>query len=283
MNLFIISPQRSGSTLLRLLLNGVEGITIPNETHFFSQRGFSEENWSKKFWEKTRLNYEEVKNFSRLSEIHEVLGGQDIVGDKTPENLNNLVEIVKTYGSAKFIFLYRDPKEIIFSLENRGWQGPFFINRYLYLHFYLSAIRDVIQMVDVHFVRYEDLVERPEKVIVDCCSFLGLQINKKEIITSFDTDNLADYEINTGIHESLLAGQITNMSRGYVLSSRQLSKLQKIDVKTLDELERFRSCNKIVYKLNRVLSVLFQLISKIVPRRVINYRRNIRLKLRKSE
>lgn len=201
--LFIVGLSRSGTKLVRDLLNNHPLISIPDyETHFipslidlnkdrFHFKKSIELVENSKFYK----NYKDVKaiditavkeslnnsEFKLTSFIEWVLKfysgigdtkGNFIWGDKTPKNLRFLTQIRKVYPNCKFIHIIRDPRDRTMSMKNTWWKS---IKRSAYL--WNKEIKDSQNYLDDKNyveVKYEDLVSRPEIILSKLCRYLGV-------------------------------------------------------------------------------------------------------------
>lgn len=141
----IISTKRSGSTLLRTLLNATQMVYIPKESHIFSIDNMFELDFNvfkDNVIKKDRLDINKYSNCENFDEFFNCYFRQVvdekklpnlIYGEKTPENIDHIKNILYYNPKMKFIILERNFYDTILSLENRGWEGPFFLNRLNYL------------------------------------------------------------------------------------------------------------------------------------------------------
>ena len=154
--IFILGMVRSGTTLLRSILDNHPSIFIPRETSFFylieeykskfkifdtEKINFNEFwNWYKEGRRFTylELDEEEVKRNFQLSDKSGVIKIFDSVmltnmklhskvrwGEKTPGHESYLKEILHYYPNSKLIFVIRDPRAIYASLNNVPWGKQF--------------------------------------------------------------------------------------------------------------------------------------------------------------
>lgn len=275
MNFFIISAQRSGSTLLRLLINSNPGFSVPQETHLFKHRNFKNLQYSRKFYENTKLEGLKIPEKVSLDRFISLnFNNNDIIGDKTPENIDNLRAIREYYPEAKFVLLFRSPVQIFLSLENRGWQGPTALNRYIYIHKCIAKMQKLNSTANTFLVDYEKMVTHTEDVLRDIFSFLGLE-TAHDIIKNVNINNVQAFELETGIHKSL-SNPISVHNRNGLLSPKLSSLLNKIWIKNEEDLQAFHPYSDWVYNLNDIVILFFNKIARLVPKSVINKRRKYR-------
>jgi len=205
---FIVGVNRSGTTLLRLILNAHPRIAIPEELNYFNP-------WIDAHWADRAPD---AKGFRRRVHwyLHEklpagVLPGIDLKtledevvaraemydwravyegalsawadrhgkarwGEKTPGNLFYVDTLRTMFPEAQFLHLVRDPRAGVQSMQKTSFFGEDIainaLNRRKYLREGLH--RDATMPSDRWMrVRYEDLLHAPEKTTRTLCDFLG--------------------------------------------------------------------------------------------------------------
>lgn len=205
--IFIVGCGRSGTTLLRLILNRHSSISIPEETWFFPQLYrelpdlLREENWRKSIAERVlQLNSIHFPNLAADSLENALLGtGKDDVagiislvnrefmtregkrrwGDKTPGYVLHLRHIKKLFPKAKVIHIVRDGRDVVPSILKYWSVGPqtnSFLETAVYWRDHVTAgMKDGPKYFGDQYieVRYEDLVTKPEDTVTKICGFIG--------------------------------------------------------------------------------------------------------------
>lgn len=207
--IFVVGVPRSGTTLLRLLLNAHSKIAIGPETHFFKQVWALREKygdlakhenlqalWSDYTGEKS---FEDFR-FEDISSVEETIfsssksyagllkdlltlyaqrEGKLIWGEKTPEHLFNVEEILEWYPTARIVHVIRDPRAVCSSLTKVPWSSDDLIsnarvwNRYLEHAEQLKGKPGIAsRMLEV---LYEDLIANTEDTLIRICEFLDLE------------------------------------------------------------------------------------------------------------
>ncbi|MFD0902533.1 sulfotransferase family protein [Actinomadura sediminis] len=173
---FILSTVRSGSTLLRAILDGHSRLHAPHETHLgdiaveFKSRqvarsmeafGHSERELRFLLWD------------ALLSERVERSGKKYLV-NKSPNDLFIREEIVECWPDARFVFLLRHPGAIL-----RSWQAarPYLEPEDVLgdIVSYAEALESARRELPGLTVRYEELTRDPATVVQGVCEFLEVQ------------------------------------------------------------------------------------------------------------
>jgi hypothetical protein len=202
---FVVGATRSGTTLLRLMLDAHPELATPSETHFIPElvaarekHGASPERMlelltSHRRWGDFQMDPDElaarwaqtdpltgpnaVRAFFHL--YGEKLGKPDRWGDKTPGYVKHMREIQAYLPEARFVHLIRDGRDVALSVLKQPW-GPQTIeaaaekwrSRVLrgrsqqpYLGFYME-------------VKFEDLVLHTERELRRICEFVELEFDE---------------------------------------------------------------------------------------------------------
>jgi hypothetical protein len=205
---FIVGVGRSGTTLLRLLLDAHPEIAVTPETHWLrgvvrkllanprDAVGVREEILSDPFWADMGISDQEFEtviashNHERpgdtLRKIYHLYGSghnASRVGDKTP--LHNLAmhDIARILPEAHFIHVIRDGRDVAVSYRDL-WFGPGRDVRAAAM-LWLWRIRETRQQAQFlpHYleVRYETLVSDPEKVLQTIAHFIELPFDPVQL------------------------------------------------------------------------------------------------------
>ncbi|MFL6289713.1 MAG: amino acid adenylation domain-containing protein, partial [Thermoanaerobaculia bacterium] len=210
---FLLSPPRSGSTLLRVLLAGHPRLFAPPELELLNfntladrraaytgRDSFSLEGLIRAVMEIRGCGPEEaaetVEAWERegwtvrraYGRLQEWLGDRVLI-DKTPSyalDLEILRRAEADFDGARYIHLLRHPYGMIHSFEEARLEQVFFryghpfTRRELAELIWLVSQENILRFLDGvpaqrrHLVRFEDLVRDPEPVLRGICGFLGL-------------------------------------------------------------------------------------------------------------
>lgn len=204
--IFIVGCGRSGTTLLRLILNRHSRIAIPEETWFFPQlvgelpelmRG----NWglriSKRILDLNKVHFpdltiralEEVLTKINPTDIPSIVAsvnieymsrtGKNRWGDKTPGYVMHLPLIKKLYPEAKVIHMVRDGRDVIPSILKYWSVGPQTASLIETAFYWKKHVNSGVELgaklfgVNYMELKYEDLAIDAESTIKKVCEFIG--------------------------------------------------------------------------------------------------------------
>jgi LPS sulfotransferase NodH len=173
---FIMSTVRSGSTLLRSLLNAHSEIHAPHELHIRRLRVTIRTSIATKAMGLLRLNEADLEHllWDRVLQRELQLSGKRILVDKTPSNIWAFERIRTVWPDARFIFLLRHPASIAESwaeANTHRWNRAEALNDSVR---YMKALQRARENATGLTVRYEDLTADPEAVTRQICDFLGV-------------------------------------------------------------------------------------------------------------
>lgn len=203
---FLVGAQRSGSTLLRLILNAHSEIAIPEDADFLkplltkgATSGFisgdslvNTSNYLKanphfKLWGYDYDRYlSDLQKRGRITvaglmdEIFSLYAereGKKIWGDKSPSFFRRLDVLSSLFPDARFIHIVRDGRDAFESLRSmdpsKNDPGVMAIEWSYKLARIEKALKNILP-ANTLTIRYEDLLDDPEKTIKDCCSVIGV-------------------------------------------------------------------------------------------------------------
>ena len=233
--IFILSPPRSGSTLLRVMLAGHPQLFAPPELEllgfntlderraaFSTRYGFwlegtiraimqvrgCDADRANKIMQECESQNMSVKQFYRL--MQEWASGRTLV-DKTPSyalDISVLNRAEEYFDNAIYIHLLRHPHAMIRSFEEAKLEQVFFryqhnfSNRELAELIWVVSQQNIVSFLEAvprerkYNVRFEELVKQPSKVLEGICGFLGLEFQSEMMQPYLEKQN----RMTDGIH-----------------------------------------------------------------------------------
>jgi hypothetical protein len=197
---FVVGVTRSGTTLLRLMLDSHPQLAVPPETHFaldviaaFKQGPVSPERFveivtTHRRWPDFGLDDGVLR--ARVCEVRPLAAGPALRafyryyadeagkprwGDKTPGYLRKMATIEKALPEARFVHLIRDGRDVAVSITGLHF-GPRSVPEAA--HRWAKRIRVAREQGArvSHYMelRYEDLIRDPEQALRRICDFVEL-------------------------------------------------------------------------------------------------------------
>jgi hypothetical protein len=173
---FVICTLRSGSTLLRVLLDSHSKVRAPHELHLRYVSVHFDQQWSERSMAELGLDTKSAEYllWDRLLQRELAASGKELIVDKTPNNVFIVDRLRECWPDARFIFLLRHPAAIARSRKAvLGEKADDEKNAGL-IRRYCEALEQARRDYDGHTVRYEDLTADPERETRAICKFLGI-------------------------------------------------------------------------------------------------------------
>ena len=199
---FIVGVGRSGTTLLRMMLDSHSQLTIPPETHFIPQlvdlfelsEHVSPERaveivTSERHWGDFAISSDELLERFRgvdpftpgdairtFFQLYAERQGKPYWGDKTPIYMKRMLLIEQVLPEARFIHLIRDGRDVALSRARRALRDPAPVSKTAqrWQTRIQKARRQQRKLGFYMEVRYEDLVVDTEPSLRGICDFLDL-------------------------------------------------------------------------------------------------------------
>ena len=197
---FIVGSARSGTTLLRLILNAHPDVAVPPESRFITElwtgqrevelRAFLKalavhkrfETWdlpievvAEEIGTTTQVDYADAVSaaFSAYARVN----GKSRWGDKTPRYVEHIELLATLFSGARFIHLVRDGRNVALSYANVPF-GPKTVGKAaaLWRTRVIAGRTGGAALGGKRYleIRYEDLVEDPAGETKEICEFLDL-------------------------------------------------------------------------------------------------------------
>jgi hypothetical protein len=197
---FVVGATRSGTTLLRLMLDAHPDVGIPSETHFFKKlirtserRTITPEQLADKIighkrWgdfhleeDDLRARFAAIEPFNLSDALRGFYGlyaekqGKTRWGDKTPGYLRYMDQIELVLPEARFIHLIRDGRDVALSVLPMNW-GPETVTEAAELWVERVTLARENGRTVSHYmeVKYEDLITDTEGELRGVAEFLDL-------------------------------------------------------------------------------------------------------------
>ncbi|WP_226663874.1 sulfotransferase family protein [Microbulbifer aggregans] len=189
---FVIGPLRSGSTLLRLLMNHHPNIYMFGEFEgaVSQAQGNSWPNIHD-YWRFVKtdrqtsamnLSIDETLDYPQLVKSflaqHYARNPQSVIGASVHSRVDLLL---KLWPDARFIHLYRDPRDVARSCIGMGWVGNVYEGTKIWVQFEQrrKKLREQERPGQSITVSYEVLVSNPDSELARVCEFLSLPYDEE--------------------------------------------------------------------------------------------------------
>jgi hypothetical protein len=173
--IFIISAIRSGSTLLRCILNSHSRLHAPHELHLTDLSVSITSTYAALAMTTSGLDVEELEHLLWDRVLHRSLqtSGKEHIVDKTPGNALRWSRLVNCWPHARFIFLLRHPAQTLQSAYEANPVRPPEETKDIVLRL-MAGVEDARLNLPGLQVRYEQLTDQPHQVAAEICAHLGV-------------------------------------------------------------------------------------------------------------
>jgi hypothetical protein len=172
---FVLSSIRSGSTLLRVMLNTHSAIHAPHELHLTGLQVSFAGRYVTKAMREIELDPNNLQYllWDRVLHRELVRHGKRILVNKTPNDALMWQRIIECWPDVRFIFLLRHPAAITdsWARARKGWSRNEVADD---VRRYMVAVEDAREQHGGLSVRYEDLTTDPERETRRVCEFIGV-------------------------------------------------------------------------------------------------------------
>ncbi len=211
--IFIVGCDRSGTTLLRLMLNQHPKLYIPSESGFIPKLAHKRDEYGDftqpyQRWFFIRdlqvsratsmsssfsifgLSLEEADNalattapmsypnaVSTLFRAAAQKKGKECWGDKTPKYIFDMNHLTDLFPKAKFVHVIRDGRDVASSIIKLGWRNSF-LQAADYWQERVQAgmlAGSILGKNKYYELRYEDLITNPDQALKSLCTWLDLE------------------------------------------------------------------------------------------------------------
>ncbi|GHH81503.1 sulfotransferase family protein [Streptomyces capitiformicae] len=206
---FIMSPVRSGSTLLRMLMNAHSRLHSPHELHIRRLEVGYGSKLSQKAMSALDLERGDLEHllWDRVMHRELVKSGKDFIVEKTPSNAFVHERIRDCWPDARFVFLLRHPVSIAQSWHEGDPDKRTYDEAAADALRYMKAVDKARKGLTGHTVRYEDITADPEQEMRRLCEFLDLDFEP----TMLDYGKKDDAQVVKGLgdwRDKIKTGQV---------------------------------------------------------------------------
>lgn len=189
---FLVGAERSGTTLLRLMLDHHPEIAWCNEFEY-SVDCISEEGQ----WPPLNSYYEWLETHRIFQAtgflIDRSLGYPDLMTSFLLQKLNrdqksiigatvhrHFDRLLKLWPNARFIHILRDGRDVAKSCIAMGWAGNFWTGaeRWIDAEQLWEKVKEILPTDRYLEVTYEQLITNPENTLADVCKFIGVNYDQ---------------------------------------------------------------------------------------------------------
>ena len=198
---FIVGSARSGTTLLRIILNAHPRVTVPPESRFVTElwrgsdqadvttfltalgdhRQFRSWNLPVELVEAELQGRETVPYADAIEAVYRAYAkraGKERWGDKTPRYVERIPFLAELFPEARFVHLVRDGRDVALSYANVPF-GPKTVAKAaaLWARRVRMGVADGRPLGESRYkeFRYEDLVDDAEATTKSLCAFLDIE------------------------------------------------------------------------------------------------------------
>ena len=235
---FMVGFPRSGTTLLDTILRSHKDIQVLEELPMVSkmEAAVPGKNTTEKL-EKMNKGDIQAAQLAYLKEArkHVDFKRSKIVVDKLPLNLAEAALISKIFPRSKFLFVLRHPLDAVLSCFMQNFKLNEAMSNMLELDdivklydnvmdiFYLSVER---YSLDIHLVKYEELIEDMKKEVSDILKFMDLKWDEQ--VLHYQKTALSRNEIRTPSYAQVIQPLYKNATYRWINYSNELEAYKPI-------------------------------------------------------
>lgn len=178
---FIMGTQRSGTTLLRLILDSHPNIAVGFESGFMRAVDTIKQlpgwNYGKNWYQRYGMDEDDlnarVRDFyTGIFSDYAASQGKQRWGEKTP-NLAPMAEMAHIFPDAQFVCIVRHVGAVTASLKRWDYTFERAVSYWIQSNRRVRRLAPTLGGDRLHVCRYEDLVREPRAVLEPLMSFLG--------------------------------------------------------------------------------------------------------------
>jgi hypothetical protein len=232
---FVVGCPRSGTTLLRAMLDSHPELAVPGESYFIVELAprFAPR-WWRRFdrdrctdalvaherfvhWEldetevRAAVAREQPRDYASLLRVlyaeYARAQGKSRYGDKTPNYVLDIPTLAALFSEARFVHVVRDGRDVALSVTEIEEWGPAKVEgaaRYWARHVEAGRTAgDALGPQRYLEVRYDALVDEPEATLRAVCAFVDLPFARSMLAYPQRFDVLVSSNLQPEIHERL--------------------------------------------------------------------------------
>jgi hypothetical protein len=264
--IFIVGMPRSGTKLLRELLNQHSEVSIPraetnflpyfaknfykygdlsnrsnfnrfyydiSRTTFFSYIAGAKQIWDIEQWYKSveATDFSISSVLSAFYELHAKNEQKSIWGDKTPSHIGQIPLIKTLFPSSKIIHIYRDVRDYCLSMR-KAWGKNIYRASERWVEDIERCQRDGSAVGSNSYLelQYETLIDNTEKEIRKVCDFCNIQFEKQMIVPRYAVEKVGDAKG----HFKVLKGNYNKWKKQ--LTPKEVRKIEEISGSLMNSL-----------------------------------------------
>lgn len=233
--LLVVGAERSGTTMLRTMLDGHHDLAVLYEPHVITEldspavrhgdgsvhlgrfaKAFVEHRWFPR-WEMTPGEVTDVlaaadpvyyaEAVRCLYAHYAAVRGKSRYGDKSPSYIEQMLRIGEALPEGRFVHLVRDGRDASRSLQQAPWGPEDFAGCVRQWRDWVEAgLRAGARLGPGRYlqVRYEDLVGDPQRVLEAVCAFVDLTFDEQMLSFHRRADDVLRHE-RPNYHRNLSA------------------------------------------------------------------------------
>ncbi len=231
--LFIVGASRSGTTLLRLMLNAHPRIAIPHEFKYFAvvNKYAKQGLWKNPLDDRTfedivdaflakrdhvfeDMGLEHVKSKILEDSDRTIAGpfrvaarewmshyGKSVWGEKTPYHLFYADVLIEMFPEARFVYMMRDPRAVVRSMNKiEYFSDDTVLNALNWKRAAtvgLTGLKKAVPSDQYMVLKYEDLALDPQHFLEILCDFIGEEFDDQMLSFYKDSSKYMAPEIKT--------------------------------------------------------------------------------------
>lgn len=273
---FIVGCDRSGTTLLSLILSQAPDLHVTLESGFIpdlyeNRHDYGDFSSAKNRWYFLRdlqttyatsktiafdifeLDDEDAESELQKAASTDYAGAIDALfsktarnhgkarwGNKTPKYVLHIPLLNKLFPEAKIIHIVRDPRDVAASIMKAGWTTNIKEAAIYWNERVRAGLEGRVLGDDIYYeLKYESLLQLPQNEVSAVCDWLGIDF-KESIIHQYKDDDSRD---SITKHENLfdLIGKPIDASRAYAwkksMSKSDIAEIEDVNRELINELD----------------------------------------------